>query len=143
MPEKKRILLVDDDRDIARGVAIRLRAEGFDVTVTYDGEEGLSAALEAAPDAIVLDMRMPVVDGLTVLRKLREHPETIDIPVVVLSASVVEKGRVEALNLGARYFLEKPFDAPRLIDAIRAVLPSEGECSTAAAARLCETRSGD
>lgn len=122
MSERRRVLLVDDDRDIVRGVGIRMRAAGYDVLVAHDGRAGMAAALRAAPDAIVLDMRMPVMDGMAVLDELRRHAETAGIPVVVLSASVVEKGKVRALELGARYFLEKPFDAPRLIEAVDAAI---------------------
>lgn len=117
-----RVLLVDDDRDIARGTGIRLRAAGYEVAFAHDGQAGLAAALESRPDAIVLDMRMPVMDGITVLRELRRREETAAIPVVVLSASVVEKGRHRALNLGARYFLQKPYDAEQLLDAVRAAI---------------------
>lgn len=122
MKSKRRILLVDDDRDIVRGVSIRLRAAGYDISVAHDGQAGLKAALANVPDAIVLDMRMPIMDGFTVLCKLREHAETAAVPVVVLSASVVEKGKAKALDVGASYFLEKPYDAPQLIEAVEAAI---------------------
>lgn len=122
MSDRRRILLVDDDRDIVRGVAIRLRAAGYDVSVSHGGQAGLTVAQHCQPDAIVLDMRMPVVDGMDVLRELRERPETAGIPVIVLSASVVETGKSQALELGARYFLEKPYEAPQLVAAVKAAL---------------------
>lgn len=97
-----------------------MRAAGYDVRVAPDGTAGMAAALRAEHDAIVLHMRMPVMDGMAVLVELRRHAETAGTPVVVLSASVVEKVKVRALELGTRYFLEKPIDAPRLIEAVDA-----------------------
>lgn len=118
MSDKRRVLLVDDDREIVRGVGIRLRAAGYEVLTAFDGQAGLQAAQENRPDAIVLDIRMPVMDGLTMLGKLRECPETRAIPVVVLSASAVAQGKSKALELGARYFLEKPYDPKSLVEAV-------------------------
>ena len=122
MSAKRRILLVDDDHEIVRGVGIRLRAAGYDVLTAYDGGAGLQAAQEHLPDAIVLDVRMPVMDGMTVLSKLRESSNTRGIPVIILSASGVGKGKSRALELGARYFLEKPYDPKCLLDAIRSAI---------------------
>lgn len=122
MTGRRRVLLVDDDRDIARGLGIRFRAAGYDITVAHDGQTGLEEAMKHPPDAIVLDMRMPVLDGLGVLGKLHASAETASIPVVMLSASVLEKGKSQALDLGARYFLEKPYEAPQLIEAVEAAL---------------------
>ena len=110
MPNDKRVLLVDDDRDIVRGVGIRLRAAGYEIAVAHDGRAGLSAALEMKPDAIVLDMRMPIMDGFAVLRELRRHAETAAIPVVVLSTSNAESDIARAYQLHANSYLVKPDD---------------------------------
>lgn len=122
MAEKRRILIVDDDREIVRGLAIRLRAAGYETLSAHDGEEGLAAAIAEHPDAIVLDIRMPRTDGLAVLAKLREREDTKAIPVVVISANVVENTRAKALELGARYFVAKPFQAATLISTIESVM---------------------
>ncbi len=122
MAEKRRILIVDDDREIVRGLAIRLRAAGYETLSAHDGEEGLAAAIAEHPDAIVLDIRMPRTDGLAVLAKLREREDTKAIPVVVISANVVENTRAKALELGARYFVVKPFQATTLISTIESVV---------------------
>lgn len=122
---KKLILLVDDDRDIARGVALRLGASGYEVLVAHDGARGLESARDRHPDAIVLDMRMPVMDGMQVLAGLREREETRSIPVVVLSASVLARGKARTLECGARYFLQKPFDPRQLLDALQAVTQTQ------------------
>ena len=122
MPEKRRVLLVDDDREIVRGVSIRLRAAGYEILTAHDGQAGVTTAMEHRPDAIVLDVRMPVMDGLTALAILKVHEETKAIPVVILSASVVDQGKAKALELGARYFLEKPYDAKTLVEAVEAAI---------------------
>ena len=122
MREGKQLLIVDDDHEIARSLALRLRAAGYEVLTAFDGQAGLNAAIEHRPDAIVLDIRMPVMDGLEVLARLRERINTRYIPVVVISANVVEQTRASALDLGARCFLEKPYQAGTLIAAVESVL---------------------
>jgi CheY-like chemotaxis protein len=136
VPEKRRILVVDDDRDIVRGLSIRLRAAGYLVETAFDGPSGLAAATEELPDALVLDIRLPGLDGLSVLSRLRSQPETRTLPVVVVSANIVEQTRARALELGVRYFLSKPYQAAALIEMIAAVLAesstvgeSTGPCS--------------
>lgn len=124
MSDTLKILIVDDDREIARGMSIRLRAAGYEVLTANDGQQGLAAALEHKPSAIILDIRMPVMDGLTMLAKLREDDRLAATPVIVLSANVAEHSRERALALGARYFLEKPYSKETLLAAIQSVLPS-------------------
>ena len=116
MSEKPTVLIVDDERAIARAVEIRLRAQGYDVLLAHDGAEGLDVAERQQPDAIVLDVRMPVMDGMEVLARLATQKETKDIPVVIASASMVDRAR--ALDMGARFFLEKPYDFQALSCAI-------------------------
>jgi DNA-binding response OmpR family regulator len=117
MTNGKRILLVDDDRDIVHGTALRLSAAGYDSVAVHDGEEVIASALENRPDAIVLDVRMSGLDGLTVLRRLREQEATRYIPVVMLSASLVDKEA--CLEAGARFFVTKPYAPQALLAAIR------------------------
>lgn len=118
MERKPKVLLVDDDREIVRGLTIRFRAAGYDVVSAHDGAAGCAAALKERPDAIMLDLRMPVMDGMAVLAALREREETRWIPVVVLSANVLDSAKQRALDLGARYFLEKPYEFDQLITLI-------------------------
>ena len=124
MSTRSHILLVEDDRDVLRAVGVRLRAAGFETIVAHDGEAGLAAARVNLPDAIVLDIRMPGMDGLTVLARLREEEGTRDIPVVVLSANVVETVKCKALDLGAKFFLQKPYDPKSLVQAIQTAISS-------------------
>ncbi|HZZ27363.1 MAG TPA: response regulator [Pirellulales bacterium] len=114
-----KLLLVDDDRDIVRGLSVRLRATGYEVTTAHDGASGYEAALKTRPDAMILDMRMPGMNGLAVLSQLRQRPETRDIPVIVLSASL--RDQQLALEMGARYFLDKPCDPQTLLTALHSV----------------------
>ena len=122
MADKRRILLVDDDREIVRGVSVRLRAAGYDIVTASNGQAGLAAAQAEPPDAIIVDLRMPIMDGFTLMTRLRECPETAAIPIIVLSANAVEKARRQALELGAAFFLEKPYEPAKLIAAVDAVV---------------------
>lgn len=118
--EHRRILLVDDDHDILRGACLRLRAAEYVTMTVEDGEQAIAAAVANQPDAIVLDVRMPKKDGLAALEELRSQTTTRDIPVVMLSASVVDEKR--SLNAGARYFLRKPYRGNDLLAAITAAI---------------------
>jgi len=117
MNDRHTILLVDDDKDVLLGASKRLGAAGFEVLLACDGNEGLAAAAEHRPDAIVLDVFMPHKDGLTTLAELRAEQSTRDIPVVMLSASLGDQRA--ALEAGARFFLRKPYSGSTLIDAVK------------------------
>lgn len=131
--KRPRILLVDDDRDIVRALSIRLRAAGFDIDTAHDGLAGVAAAQSIQPDAIVLDIRMPGMDGLSALAKLREQDSTRHIPALILTANVVETVRNKAMGLGAYCFLKKPCDSNDLLTAIRGAL-GQTDQNTAGAA---------
>lgn len=120
MSESRRVLIVDDDDDIRAGAITRLRRAGFETLQAVDGADGLERARATHPDAVVLDVRMPVKDGLEALREMRSSPETRDIPVVMLSASLSDEQA--ALRGGAAYFLRKPYQGRSLIAAIESAL---------------------
>ena len=115
-----RILLVDDDREIIMGASIRLRAAGYETMMAHDGQQGVDTAIEKKPDAIVLDVRMPNKDGLQALEELQQNEKTRNIPVVMLSASLIDQQA--ALDAGARFFLTKPYQGKTLIAAVGAAL---------------------
>ncbi|MDZ7615906.1 MAG: response regulator [Patescibacteria group bacterium] len=117
---KPRILLVDDDRAHVRGMGIRLRAAGYDVLTEYDGAAGVDAALAECPAAIVLDIEMPLMDGLAAIGELSRREQTRHIPVIIVSGCV--QRRQAALEQGARYFLEKPCQGHLLIRAIESLV---------------------
>lgn len=113
------VLVVDDDRALAEVVSRYLVREGFDVTLATDGASGLSLALETLPDLVVLDLMLPVIDGLEVCRRLRQ---TVPIPVVMLTARGEEDDRIAGLELGADDYVTKPFSPRELTARVKAVL---------------------
>jgi DNA-binding response OmpR family regulator len=130
MPDQLAVLLVDDDEEILCAACLRLRAAGFRTLTAGDGEAGIAEAVANRPNAILLDVRLPRRDGLSVLSELKRRPETKDIPVVMLSASVVDQEA--ALDAGARFFLRKPYRGEMLVQAIRTALETnDTRCSTA------------
>ncbi len=115
-----RILLVEDARPLARTIADGLSEEGFSVDVAHDGEGGLHLGAEIAFDAIVLDRMLPSIDGLTVLRRLRERG--VRTPVLLLTALGEVHDRVEGLETGADDYLVKPFAFDELLARLHALI---------------------
>ncbi|MCP4886436.1 MAG: response regulator [Planctomycetaceae bacterium] len=93
MSDKHMVLAVDDDRCISERVSLRLREAGFDTAIANDGDEAVAMAKEIEPDAMVVGIRMPVMGDLSVLNAIKSDEQTKDIPVVMLSASVVDQDR--------------------------------------------------
>jgi CheY-like chemotaxis protein len=120
MPEQLTVLVVDDDCEIVAAATIRLRAAGYRTQSACDGESGVALAAECHPDIILLDVRMPRKDGLTALKELKNRSDTKDIPIVMLSASIVDQKA--ALDAGARFFLKKPYRGDKLVQAVAAAL---------------------
>jgi two-component system response regulator CpxR len=115
-----RILVIDDDAELASLLGEFLRREGFEVAFAHDGEKGLAAALTPPPrDLIVLDVMLPGMDGFSVLRKLREKSR---VPVLMLTARGEDVDRIIGLELGADDYLPKPFNPRELAARIRAIL---------------------
>ena len=117
------ILAVDDDADVAGLVEVILDQAGYRVATANDGAQALARVAESRPDLVILDLMMPEMSGFTVLRHLRSNPETLGIPVLILTARVTETDTTDAYALGADVFLAKPFEPDELIDAIAALLP--------------------
>ncbi|WBO24140.1 response regulator transcription factor [Sphingomonas abietis] len=113
------IALVDDDRNILTSVSIALQAEGFAVRIYSDGEAALKAFLENGPDLVVLDIKMPRMDGMEVLRRLREKSQ---VPVIFLTSKDDELDEALGLAMGADDYIAKPFSLRLLIARIRAIL---------------------
>ena len=119
MAPHRKIMVVDDDAEIVCGTMLRLRAAGYDATAAYDGGEALAQLETSRPDVMLLDVRMPGVDGLTVLKRM-DHGAADNVPVIMLSASLRDQGR--ALRAGARFFLAKPYRGDDLLQAVQRVL---------------------
>jgi DNA-binding response OmpR family regulator len=113
-----RILVIEDDREIARALLLRLTAIGHDPFAMHEGGSGLSAAVTTIPDIIILDLRLPDIDGFTVLQQLQQHDIARLIPVIIVSANAAERAKREAMLLGAHCFIEKPYDFRKLVAAI-------------------------
>jgi two-component system response regulator ChvI len=124
------IALVDDDRNILTSVSIALQAEGFATRVYSDGEAALKALTENPPDLAVLDVKMPKMDGMELLRRLREKSE---LPVIFLTSKDEELDEALGLAMGADDYITKPFSQRLLIARIRAIL-RRAEARSAAAA---------
>jgi DNA-binding response OmpR family regulator len=114
-----RILLVDDDAELVALLREFLEGDGFEVRSAGDGEAGVRAALEGAPDLIVLDVMLPRLNGLDALRRIRERSA---VPVVMLTARGEDVDRIVGLELGADDYLPKPFNPRELAARVRAVL---------------------
>lgn len=115
--EKRKILVVEDEKAIADIVVFNLQREGYDAMVAYDGTTGLHAALEDAPDLVLLDVMLPGMDGFDVLKRVRERSS---IPVIMLTAREEEADKVKGLELGADDYITKPFSMRELMARVKA-----------------------
>lgn len=119
---KEKVLIVDDEKDIAKVLDYNLKKEGFRTAVAYDGEDALDAARKEHPDIIILDLMLPGMDGLEVCKSLKKEDQTASIPIIMLTAKTKEADKVVGLELGADDYVTKPFSPRELIARIKAVL---------------------
>lgn len=119
------ILLVDDERQLTSALEVILKQNKFSVDVANNGEDGLDMALTGIYDAIVLDIMMPKLDGLSVLKILRDNK--ISTPILMLTAKSETADKISGLNLGADDYLTKPFNTEELVARIRALLRRKSE----------------
>jgi two-component system, OmpR family, response regulator MprA len=119
MSGRPRVLVVEDDADIAGVLRRSLDKDGYDVRVAGDGESALDQAGDFEPDAVVLDLGLPRIDGIEVCRRLREEG---DVPILILTARDALDSRVEGLDSGADDYLVKPFERDELLARMRALL---------------------
>jgi two-component system phosphate regulon response regulator PhoB len=117
-----RILIVEDEQDIADLVGFNLQRAGYEVLKAYDGVTGTATALRERPDLIVLDLMLPGRDGYAVFRELRRDPRTAAIPVIMLTARAQTQDRIQGLAAGADDYLTKPFSPKELILRVHAIL---------------------
>jgi DNA-binding response OmpR family regulator len=111
----RRVLVADDDPDILDLLTLNLECHGYQVHPACDGEEARALALQLVPDLIVLDVMMPKLDGLEVLAALKAHPQTREIPVVMLTAKASDSDVWQGWQAGADYYITKPFDLDELM----------------------------
>ena len=125
MPNK--ILAIDDENDVLLIIKTALSSEGEDVLTASNGFDGLALAEDEQPDLILLDLKMPEMDGMEVLEKLRENEKTRDIPVIILTG-ISEKNKIrEALNEGITYYIVKPFECQDLLSKINLAIKNAQE----------------
>ncbi|MBT2738257.1 response regulator transcription factor [Bacillus sp. ISL-7] len=117
---KQRILVVEDEKQIAKILKIELEYEGYEVHVAYDGKSGLQAALHEKLDLILLDVMLPEMNGIEVLRKIRKENDLI--PVILLTARNMTMDKVAGLDQGANDYITKPFEIEELLARIRSCL---------------------
>lgn len=118
-----KILIIDDEEDIRQIASMSLNIlGGMDVVEADGGEDGIAKAAESQPDAILLDMMMPVLDGPGTLAKLREHPDTKQIPVIFLTARAMTTEVERLKTMGAAGILTKPFDPTTLAKQVKDIL---------------------
>lgn len=124
-----RVLVIEDDTEIADVLRRSLRQEGHEVRTAADGEEGLAAAREFMPDLVILDLGLPGIDGIEVCTRIRADS---DVPILILTARVETDDRVEGLDAGADDYLVKPFERAELLARLRALMrrrPPRGSAS--------------
>ena len=120
-----RILVVEDNADLAQGIAYNLKLEGYEVQVAADGREGLAEVGRWEPDLVLLDLMLPGVDGFEVLRGIRERSRRI--PVIILSARAEQADKVRGFRLDADQYVTKPFGVLELLERVAALLRRAGQ----------------
>ena len=117
----KKILVVEDDPRLCTLYQLELK-DHFEVIESHNGQEALDAVEKAKPDLVVMDIMMPVMDGLEALARIRENPSTASLPVILLTAKVLHKDVLEGYQKGADYYITKPFTSRELINGINMCL---------------------
>ena len=118
---KKRILVVEDDRDIHELIRYNLEREGFEVLSLYEGSQVADIVSSRKPDLVLLDLMLPECDGLDVCRQLKSEPDTQNVPIIMITAKATESDVVIGLSLGADDYIPKPFSPLVLLARIKAV----------------------
>lgn len=120
--EVKRVIIVEDEETLANNLADKMRSEGFTVTTTNNGEQGLELIRNEKPHVVILDIMLPGLDGLSVCRMIRNDPATARIPIIMLTARGTEVDKIVGLESGADDYIVKPFGLGEFLARVRAVL---------------------
>jgi two-component system KDP operon response regulator KdpE len=123
----RRVLVVDDEPAILRALTSALTARGYRVSQAVDGQSAIDSVAVDPPDVVVLDLRLPDIDGVEVCRRVRTWS---DVPIIVLSANGIDERKVEALDEGANDYVTKPYSTPELLARIRAALRSSAAANS-------------
>jgi len=119
---QKKILVVDDEVDLVETIRFPLEMEGFNVLVSYNGEDALNQARKEKPDLILLDLMLPKLDGYKVCRLLKFDERYKDIPILMLTAKTQEKDKLLGKETGANEYITKPFDIDELMKKVKVYL---------------------
>lgn len=122
-----RILVIEDDTPVRENICEMLRLEGYQVEAAADGQEGIYRATMERFNLIICDIRMPILDGYEVLKHLRQHPATLSIPLILLTAKTEREDQRTGMNLGADDYLTKPFTRSELLTSIRSRLARKND----------------
>lgn len=125
-PVAKKVLVVEDERDILELVKLYLEKEGFRTITATTGPEALSRTAEEKPDLLILDLMLPEIDGLEVCKRLRSSPDTALLPIIMLTAKAEESDTVIGLELGADDYVTKPFSPKALVARVKALFRRVG-----------------
>jgi two-component system alkaline phosphatase synthesis response regulator PhoP len=123
---QKRILIVDDEKDIVDLISYNLEKEGFATVKAYDGESALELVKAKRPDMVLLDLMLPGIRGLEVCKFIRKNPETEGLPIIMLTAKGDQVDKILGFEMGADDYVTKPFNVRELIARVRAVLRRAG-----------------
>ena len=118
----RRILVVDDEKDMLFMLQLRLGAAGYEVITAEDGLDGRAKVLKEKPDLVLLDVLLPGIDGLHLCREIKDNEATLGIPVIILTASNVQGVEKKCLEAGANGYLKKPFDSLALLNKVKFLL---------------------
>jgi two-component system alkaline phosphatase synthesis response regulator PhoP len=119
---QKKIMIVDDEVDLVETVRFPLEMEGFNVMVSYNGEDALNKARKESPDLIILDLMLPKLDGYKVCRLLKFDEKYKHIPILMLTAKTQEKDKTLGMETGADEYITKPFEMDYLMEKVKAYL---------------------
>ena len=123
----KRILIIEDEKDIRELLQLYLKREGYDVHIAKDGETGLRKASQERFDLVLLDLMLPQLDGLEICRNLRSRPPTADLPIIMITAKAEEADRIVGLEMGADDYITKPFSPREVMARVKAIFRRLGK----------------
>ena len=123
----KKILVIEDEKDIRELLQLYLERERYDVRIAKDGETGLRKASQERFDLVLLDLMLPQLDGLEICRNLRSRPQTADLPIIMITAKADEADRIVGLEIGADDYITKPFSPREVMARIKAIFRRLGK----------------
>jgi DNA-binding response OmpR family regulator len=124
---RKKILVIEDEKDIRELLTLYLKREGYDVQIAKDGETGLRKASQERFDLVLLDLMLPQLDGLEICRNLRSRPPTADLPIIMITAKAEEADRIVGLEMGADDYITKPFSPREVMARVKAIFRRLGK----------------